>query len=455
MNSRSLHSVFLALISAVSLLTSTTCMPDTGDEPPAHRAATHLMLDWHKLLLDLERHTPGYRAPVSTRAFAYIEMAAYEAALPALDGYLSLKNLCPGYTPPESPAQTQYCLPVALNSAYAHMVRRFFPTAPTKILAKVNDFETTFLETNSGGNAAIAVERSVQFGKDVAEAVWRFSMLDTVGHDAFLYNYDKNFAPCAELGCWQPDRNRPMPALLPHWGAVRPFFIKADDFQARPPIPFDENPGSPFHTEAMEVFSISQTRSKEDTHIAEFWSDDLPGLTVTPAGRWLSIANQALEGNTPLFSEALETYLKTNWALFNASIVCWGGKYRYQLERPVHYIQRNIQAGWVPLHETPSFPTYPSGHAIFGAAAAEVLEAQLGQGFSLTDRTHEGRSEFAGQPRQFESFEEMAQENAFSRVLLGVHFRMDCEEGLRLGKAIGQKMHSLPLRWSEAGLNRR
>jgi hypothetical protein len=31
----------------------------------------------------------------------------------------------------------------------------------------------------------------------------------------------------------------------------------------------------------------------------------------------------------------------------------------------------------------------------------------------------------------------MAIENAFSRVLMGVHYKNDCEEGLRLGFEIG------------------
>ena len=86
----------------------------------------------------------------------------------------------------------------------------------------------------------------------------------------------------------------------------------------------------------------------------------------------------------------------------------------------------------------------------FGAAAAEVLSAQLGEQVTLTDRTHENRQEFTGKPRTYHSFAEMAQENAASRVLLGVHYRMDSNEGLRLGKIVGQKVNALPLRRVEA-----
>lgn len=449
MNNRFIRRTTLVFACIALLLAVSTCTSERAAEPSSHRAAARIALDWNGLLLDLERHTSGYRPPVSSRAFAYIEMAAYEAALPALDGYFSLKNFCPGYQPVAPPTEGRYHLPAALNAAYAHILRKFFPTAPGKILGKINTLEATHQQLAEEMDAATA-QQSAVFGRAVADAVWQFSALDSVGHDGFLYNYDRSFSPCAEVGCWQPNGDRPMPALLPHWGKVRPFLAKTHDIKAKPPIVFEEKPGSTFHTEAMEVFSVSQARSKEDLWIAEFWSDDLPGLTLTPVGRWMSITNQSLEKAQLPFPEMMETYLKVAWALCDASIVCWEAKYHYQLERPGQYIRRNIQPNWSPLHDSPSFPSYPSGHAMFGAAAAEVLAAQLGNHFALTDRTHEGRDEFASQPRHFESFESMAQENAFSRLLLGVHYRMDCEEGLRLGKAVGQNMRALPLRWSEA-----
>ncbi len=451
MNNRFIRFATLASICTALLLGVCTCTTEQqAAEPANHRAAARIALEWNKLLLELERHTLGYRAPVSSRAFAYIEMAAYESALPALEGYFSLTNLCPGYLPIAPPAEGRYHLPVALNAAYAHILYRFFPTAPGKVLGKITALEAAHQPLVSEGVDAATAQQSALFGKAVAEAVWQFSVLDSTGHNGFLHNYDHSFSPCAEVGCWQPDGDLRTPALLPHWGSVRSFLTKNHDIKANPPIVFEEKPISTFHTEAMEVFSVSQARSKEDLWIAEFWSDDLPGLTVTPAGRWMSITNQALKEAALPFPEMMETYLKTAWALCDASIVCWEAKYRYQLERPGQYIRRNIRADWSPLHDNPSFPSYPSGHATFGAAAAEVLTAQLGSHFALTDRTHEGRDEFASQPRHFESFEAMAQENAFSRLLMGVHYRMDCEEGLRLGKAVGQRMRALPLRWSEA-----
>ncbi|MBK6931345.1 MAG: vanadium-dependent haloperoxidase [Saprospirales bacterium] len=195
----------------------------------------------------------------------------------------------------------------------------------------------------------------------------------------------------------------------------------------------------------MEVFTISRPLSRENKWIAEFWSDDIPGLTVSPAGRWIAIANQLFQLKQPFLPELLGAYLRLGLGLSDALTICWDKKYQYNLIRPEQYIRQFIQPGWRPLHENPSFPGYPSGHSAAGAVAAEILAATLGDVLKFTDRTHQNRKEFHGEPRTYNSFAEMANENAFSRVALGVHFRMDCEEGLRLGRSIGKRVLALPL----------
>ena len=427
------------------------CGPESIEEPAEYRTATHVTLNWNQLLLDLERQTPGYRPPVSGRMFAYVEMSAYEAALPALDGYVSMENFCHGYarTPFPHPAG-QFFLPASVNAAYATILRDFFSSAPPALLKQIDRLESenraAFPEKTGGG----AVQVSESFGRAVAENVWQWSKTDRAGHEGNLKNFDAGYAPPRCSGCWQPTGSARMSALLPHWGDVRAFVVRPGEFQEKPPVPFEEVPGSAFYTEAMEVFSVSQPLSRENHWIAELWSDDLPGLTISPAGRWISIANQALSKARTPFPDMIETYLKSALALCDAGIVVWSVKYRYNVERPESYIRRVIQADWSPLHDSPSFPSYPSGHSAFGAAVAEVLSAELGDHFQLTDRTHENRQEFAGKSRSYDSFADMAKENAASRVLLGVHYRMDCEEGMRLGKLIGQKIAGLPLKQKES-----
>ena len=137
--------------------------------------------------------------------------------------------------------------------------------------------------------------------------------------------------------------------------------------------------------------------------------------------------------------------------LHDAGVRCWHEKYRFNTVRPIDYIRTVMgQTDWNTImcpssgnYYTPNFPAYPSGHATFSAAAAEVLAGVFGN-YSMTDRCHEGRVDFIGTPRFFNSFYEMAEENAYSRLPMGVHFRMDAEQGNNLGLKIGKKVNDLP-----------
>jgi hypothetical protein len=79
-----------------------------------------------------------------------------------------------------------------------------------------------------------------------------------------------------------------------------------------------------------------------------------------------------------------------------------------------------------------------------GAAGAEILTSIFGNNYAMFDKCHNGRSEFLSTPRFFASFYDMAEENAMSRIPLGVHFRMDCEVGVDLGLVCGRKVNDLP-----------
>ncbi len=431
------------------------CQGIDPEESPEYRRSSEIALAWNHLALELERHTMGYRPPVSGRMYAYVEMAAYESALPGMSNQISLEKYLSGYEKPLAKFKAeQFYIPASLNAAYAQILRDFFPTAPAKLLQQIDQQEKTLSQSFREKTSTTILEQSANYGKTVAITIWNWSKTDREGHEGQLYNYDHGYIPPSCAGCWTLTGEHPSPALLPNWGSVRAFITGPNEIASKPPIAYNETPGSDFYTEAIEVFSVSQPLSKENSWIAEFWSDDLPGLTITPAGRWISIANQALKKSMPPFPTLIETYVKTGMALCDVGITVWHEKYLYNLERPETYIQAHIAPNWRSLHDTPSFPSYPSGHSAFGAAAAAVLTDALGEQFQMTDRTHENRPEFSSNPRSYGSFEEMAQENASSRVLLGVHYRMDCEEGLRIGKIVGQKMVDLPLRRKEVAVLR-
>jgi hypothetical protein len=46
------------------------------------------------------------------------------------------------------------------------------------------------------------------------------------------------------------------------------------------------------YAEALEIYSMSHNLTKDDVWVAEFWGDDVRGLTFSPPARWISILNQ-------------------------------------------------------------------------------------------------------------------------------------------------------------------
>lgn len=449
----------LTWISLLLIVVFSACReedPIASDTKLVSGYSADVVRQWNDVLLEVERFTPGYLPPVSARAFGYIGLAAYETAIPGMPDYKSLATRFSGLQLPYSVANANYNYPLAINSAYATMIARLYPTAPAAQVSKVISLQNQ-LNTQYGAEVSPEVyEASIEWGESVAEAVFAYSQTDAVGHEGYLRPRDPSYSPPAGPGKWQPTYPDYNTALLPHWGDVRTFAATTDD-KCQDPLPFSQDENSEFYVQAKEtenkVNLIRQGLNYEDKWIAQFWSDDCPAITFTPAGRWVAIADQALEQTSANLEKAVVVHAKVGMALCDAGIRCWGEKYRFNLLRPVDYI-RNVMGhdSWNSImcpdgagqFFTPQFPTYPSGHGTFGSASAEVLTAEFGQHFVFTDECHKDRTDFIGTPRTFSSFYEMAAENAYSRLPIGVHFRMDAEAAVDLGYKIGRKVNSLP-----------
>jgi hypothetical protein len=437
-----------------------SCQKDEAilvESSPASQYTHQIPLTWNQLFLEVERYSPGYRPPVSARSHAMINWMAYEAIVHGSNGkYNSFSGHYPGLFI-EAPEEGQeYSWEVCLNAAYEKGFELFFPIAPSEQQFLMLDVSHALRSDLQATVSADIYQRSASYGQYVAQVIYDWSKEDEWGHEAYLQNTDPNYVPPAGESKWQPTYPDYLPALLPHWGKVRTFAALSTDEAPSPPE-FSTASESQLYNEAMEVRTlvneIKAGGREEDLWIAEFWSDDCPILTFTPAGRLVSIANQVIAIERLDMLESVVVYAKVGMALSDAGVKCWREKYRFNQLRPIDYIRAHLdEPEWNTVmcpdgsggFYTPNFPAYPSGHATFAAAAAVVLEDIFGSDYTFTDRSHEGRTEFRGAPRTFQSFEEMALENAYSRVPLGVHFQSDSDAGIELGSVIGARVVNLP-----------
>ncbi|TAG13570.1 MAG: phosphatase PAP2 family protein [Rhodobacterales bacterium] len=394
-----------------------------------------VLLTWHKLVLELVRHTATYMPPVAARGFAYIGITAHEAlasgnpALRSLAGQVT--DLAPLPARPAGDHDAPCVLHAALQAVVAEMFGNTGPTGQRAMQAMGRQMA----EVAGAGIDTSVMDRSVAHGQAIAEHILAWSRVDG-GAVVENMGFPMDYSPGTRPQDWVPTsqiRLQQAP-LLPRWGANWPFAMPSAAATDPGPHPdYSEEPGSAFRAAAQEVHDTARDLTDEQRLIARFWSDDAM-LTFTPAGHWISIVLQIAERDAIPAEVVASALAKLGAAQADAFIACWDTKFRYNLLRPVTYIRRHIDKTWEPLLITPPFPEYTSGHSAQSGAASTVLSAIFGAAFSFDDETHVDE----GLPvRSFASFEAAAEEAAMSRLYGGIHFRFGNERGLMQGRAVG------------------
>jgi hypothetical protein len=401
-----------------------------------------VILTWHKLILELVRHTATYTPPVAARAFAYVGITAHEALASGNPSLRSLAGQVTDLSPLPARTGGAYDEPCVIHAALQAAVGElFFNTGPTGQRA-MEAMGRKMGEMASEGIDSGTVDRSVAHGKAIAEHILAWSRVDG-GAEIGNMGFPMEYTPGTRPQDWVPTnliRLQQAP-LLPDWAKNRPFAMPSADADDPGPHPdYDETPGSAFHNAALEVHETGRALTDEQKLIARFWSDD-PMLTFTPAGHWIAIVLQIAERDALPVEVISSALAKLGVAQADAFISCWATKFRYNLLRPVTFIKRHIDPAWEPLLITPPFPEYTSGHSTQSGAASTVLTAVFGENFAFDDETHVDE----GLPvRSFPSFAAAAEEAAASRLYGGIHFRFGNEKGLEQGRSVGA--HAAALR---------
>lgn len=415
-----------------------------------------VIVEWNDVFLEIERYASGYRPGPAPRALGLIGLANYEACISGMPDHNSIAYLYPSLSIPKPDPTVRYHWPSVVNASYAFLMEKFFPHVPADKTALVASKKLSLEAKYSAETDLSTFEASKKYGEAVASAVWDWSRTDPYGHDAYKdpfgdYKWEDHYAGD---GNWKPTFPGPGKPMFPNWGKVRTFAVTESEKLCPAPHAYGTDKTSNFYAQAIETYAQSgPTITYEGKWIGQFWSDDLTNLTFSPGPRWIAIANQVYREENCNLETAIFANAKVGMALNDAAVSCWHSKYYYNVERPISYINRLIDPNYKtaltnPLTGeesiTPSFPAYPSGHATMGAAGAEALSSVFGYDYAMTDHCHQSRAEFLGTPRVFGSFYEMAEENAWSRVPLGVHFRMDAEQGVNLGYRCARKVNELP-----------
>ncbi|MGC1481780.1 MAG: vanadium-dependent haloperoxidase [Chthoniobacterales bacterium] len=252
-------------------------------------------------------------------------------------------------------------------------------------------------------------------------------------------------SPSSEvLGKWRHTPPDYLPPELPQWGDVRPFTLRSVDpfLPPEPPELVSQQYADGLNEVKALGEKVSAARSREQTAIAIFWSD--LKFTETPVGHWNSITRGLARDRELSFPDNVRLFATLNLAMADAGIVIWRAKYRYRLWRPIDAVRGAWDDGnsategdgeWTPLLPAPPHPEYPSGHAGFSGAAAEVLALFFGGDATTFTVTS---PQVPGMERTYPSLWAAALEIAMSRVYCGIHYQFSGLAGLTSGRKVGE-----------------
>ncbi|MEI6408818.1 MAG: phosphatase PAP2 family protein [Bacteroidota bacterium] len=361
---------------------------------------------------------PFSNPPYAARAYAYVSVAQYDALVAAMyyktkynrpsayqvDATVPLlvpKNTLPGYPCEDA---------VVAGAAYV-MLRALFPADTTFINEKVA--EAAAYKQWAGAAVPSDVTAGLNLGKAVASKVLARAksdgMKNALGTAATRDSLQKRVEALGESP-WISQDSPVRPGMLPFFGAVKPWLFPKDSIASiRPPQP-PSTKSAEFKAQVDEVKREADPNDREKFRIVHFWADG--GGTYTPPGHWNAIAFDQIYAAQQSEVRAARNFALLNMAMMDAAIGCWEAKYHYYVPRPSQ-VNPDIKT----LTGLPNFPSYTSGHSTFSAAASTVL----GHIF----------------PAQASNFDAMAKEASLSRLYGGIHYRMDCEEGLKHGQRIG------------------
>lgn len=397
------------------------------------------------LLCTISKSTAGFFPPEVSRAYGYIGIVTYEAVVKGILGAQSLGGQLNGLdaaTLPKTTTNKKYNWAIVSNTAIAAMIRDMFQGKINAAnSASVDSMEAANLASLSAGESTEVVTRSVLFGKDVSAAIYSYSKTDG-GDQAYLDPFQLPFQMKTDSFCWVPTGTTLHP-VSPNWGNNRPF-LSANIANTQPsdPIPFSSMPGSAFYNEAMSVYNQVKNNTLEQVEITKYWADD-PFNTCTPTGHTFNIMTQLLQEGRVTLAKTAVAYARLSIAENDAFISCWKGKYKYLLIRPVSYIKKYIDPSFSTIIGTPPFPAYTSGHSCEMGAGARVYTSMFTDGSGNYQFTDYSQLRYGFQARNYGNFNEIAEECASSRYYGGLHYPMDNNKGLQVGRAIGDNVNHL------------
>jgi len=338
--------------------------------------------------------------PASHRIYTYMTMAMHDATIATWESKYFYKrprprevdtSLTPVVPTPNSPSYPSEH--AAAAGAAAAVLAYFLPGEAGSLQAMAE--EEAQSRVMAGLQFPSDAAAGLALGRRVAERVIEAAKADG-SHAQWTGTIPTG--PCSWAG------TNPGNATLPHWKPI--LLIAAGEF--RPPAPPDcRSDLVKAQTEAIRKYDRSFVSNSK----AYFWQSPAGLMTgwYDYASKWLF--EDKTDQNPP---RAARAYALLATVYHDAFIASNDGKFTYWYLRP-----HQLDPGITPLFAVPNFPSYPSNHSVLSTARSEILAYLF--------------------PSRAEFIRMLGKEAGDSRVWAGIHYEIDNQASVELGKSVPGK----------------
>lgn len=442
--------------------------------PRIDATLTETLTRWNGIAIDASGldHTPAAAGETrkfaeqlgpgrSSRAIAIVHIAMFEVANAADAKYTSYVGL---------PRVGR------IPSASAGVAQAAHDTLVALFPAQAAQFDDELAEDLAAQRVGLATESGRELGRRAAKRILALRANDGAAHAEPRVNVEHITSD--QPGHWRQDPIAKSPlALGAYWGTVKPFVTRSGkQFRVPPPPAMNSAEYAKAFDEVKRVGGdgvVTPTeRTHDQTHIGVFWAYDGTPSLCAPPRLYNQVAMQIAKQRGTTGVELARLLVLLNVSMADEGIANWESKFYYDFWRPIGGL-READAGtgpsglgdgndatigdptFVPLgapasnlagpNFTPPFPSYPSGHAGFGAALFQTLRNVYGTDkipFTFTSDEYNGVTVGndgvlrPNKPRTFSALSVAEEENGQSRMYLGIHWGFDKTAGIDQGRKV-------------------
>ncbi len=373
---------------------------DSG--PPSYR--------WMDMIV--KRQSAGQ--PVGThfvRAYTYVSMAVYDATVAAWNAKRAYQRQRPSIVDPT----LQPAVPLPHSPSYPSDYAATAAAAAT-VMAYLVPAEAAHFQTMAEEAAKSRLYAGVEYPSDYF-AGWELgrAVAEQVIQKASADGSNAVWTGTVPTGRCMWTGTNPGNAAAANW---KPLLLTSpSEFRPAPPPACDSAEAMAQLAEVKNFPRALSTANLTTNAKALYWQtpEGVFPWAYAVLNRW--ILEDKFEMDPPAAARA---YALLGAVGYDAFIASQDGKLAYWYPRPSH-----LDTSLVPLFPPPNFPSYPSNHSTFSTARAEILA------YLFPNRAHEIRA--------------MGKEAGDSRIWAGIHFPMDNDAGVVLGRKVAEKFIS----WAE------